>query len=109
MVPIAPACFSAAQRTAADCACALSASGDAGRAADQVDHHLAAQILAGEVVDLQLGDLQAVADEDQRRLDLRRRIESHRERRIRAERDRFGLAVAHQGQARLAPRRSCVT
>ena len=42
MAPSAPACFSAAQRTAADCACALERVGHAGRAAEQVDDHLAA-------------------------------------------------------------------
>ena len=101
MAPSAPAFFSAAQRDGGRLRVRAQRVGHAGGAAEQVDGDLAAEILAGEVVDLQLGDRQAVADERERRLDLRRRIDAHRERGVRSERDRFDLAVAHQRQARL--------
>ncbi len=62
--------------------------GNRRRPARQVQHDLALQIEAGEIVVLRLGHLQPISGKDQRRLDLRRRLDAHRERRFVAEHDR---------------------
>jgi hypothetical protein len=59
------------------------------------------QIHAGKVVDAALGDIQAVPDEHQRRLDGWRRVDPQADRRVVAEFERLGASVAHEGEARL--------
>jgi hypothetical protein len=55
---------------------------------------------SGSLVVRRLGDLKAVAGEDDRRLEVRRGLDAHREGAV-AECDRRHLAAAHQRQARL--------
>ena len=69
-----------------------------------VDDDRALQVQAGEVVDLALGNAQAVADEDERRVDRRRRIDADADVRVLAERQRFGLAVPRPAPGSTSPR-----
>ncbi len=55
---------------------------------------------AGKVVNLPLGNVQTVADEDQRGLDGRSGIDAHADVRVLAQRQRLGLAAFHEGEAR---------
>ena len=66
-----------------------------------VDDDRALEIHTGEVVDAALGNAQPVADERQRRLQGRRRIDAQVERGVVTERQRLGPAIAHQREARL--------
>ena len=92
MVPIAPAALYIFQRSAADPKCACSGPGsDFGVAARCRPRSRPSRIEAGEVVDVPLGNVQAVADEDERRLDRRRGIDPHADVGVLAERQRLGL------------------
>ena len=72
-----------------------------GRTAGQEQDDLAAEVEAREVVVLRFGNAQTVAREDNRRLELRRRIHAHADRGFGAQRDRLGLAAANERETRL--------
>ena len=71
-----------------------------GRTAGQEQDDLAAEVEAREVVVLRFGNAQTVAREDDRRLELRRRIHAHADRGFGAQRDRLGLAAANERETR---------
>jgi hypothetical protein len=90
-VPTAPAARYIFQRSSADPKWACSGPGnDFGVERD-----------ASEVVDAALGDVQPVADEDERGLHGRGRIDAQSDVGILAERQRLGLSASNQRQARL--------
>src|SRR5215467_2642555 len=66
-----------------------------------VDNDRAAQIQSCEFVEVLLGNVETVADEDQRRAHRRCRIDAHAEVRSVTERERLRLTLSLEGQARL--------
>ena len=101
MVPTAPAALYIFQRSAAEPKCACSGPGSDFGVEARCDDDRALEVQSGEVVDAALRDVQAIADEHQRRLDRGRRIDAHVDVGVLAEGQRFAPAVGDQRQARL--------